>query len=135
MIPDSATPLDPQATAGVVDLEAAANPTPTPSWRFAPIGSRLVVRPIPEGERTVGTIVIPDTAKERPSMGEVVAVGVLVMRSLSCGDRVLYGKYSGHEVTIDEITYVVLELGEVLSRMLPGDQLDGAMEGDDDELL
>lgn len=119
MSPDQEAPQDPQ------DSTATAAP---PSWRFDPIGTKLAVRPIPEGERTVGSIVIPDTAKERPSMAEVVAVGRGVGPELLQGDRVLYGKYSGHEVTIDEITYVVLDVSEVLSRMIPPDEIDDREE-------
>lgn len=86
-------------------------------WRFQPVGDKLVVRPIAEGERKVGSLVIPDTAKERPSMGVVVAVSVDigVNDELHEGDRVVYGKYSGHELTIDEQSYVILKESDILT--------------------
>ncbi len=74
-----------------------------------PLADRVVVKPSAAEERTKGGIIVPDTAKEKPVWGEVIAVGPgktsdegkLIAPEVKVGDRVLYGKYSGTEVTID----------------------------------
>ena len=68
---------------------------------FKPINDRVVVKPLPAEEKTKGGIIIPDTAKEKPQQGEVIAVGPGkegVKLNVNVGDRVLYGKYSGQEL-------------------------------------
>ena len=75
-----------------------------------PLGDRVVIRPSAAEEKTKGGIILPDTAKEKPVVGEIVAVGPgkksdegkLVPLELKVGDKVLYGKYSGTEVTRSE---------------------------------
>jgi len=77
--------------------------------KFRPLHDRVVVRRIEEDERTKGGIIIPDTAKEKPQQGEIVATGpgardekgALVALDVKPGDRVLFGKWSGTEVKID----------------------------------
>jgi chaperonin GroES len=77
--------------------------------KFRPLHDRVVVRRFEEDERTRGGIIIPDTAKEKPQQGEVVAVGpgaldekgVVQLLDVKAGDRVLFGKWSGTEVKID----------------------------------
>jgi chaperonin GroES len=79
--------------------------------KFRPLHDRVVLRRIEEDERTKGGIIIPDTAKEKPQQGEVVAVGpgardekgVVQPLEVKAGDRVLFGKWSGTEVTIEEL--------------------------------
>lgn len=81
-----------------------------------PLGDRVVVKPLPMEERTKGGIVLPDTAKEKPQKGEVVAVGAgrllesgnRVPIDLKVGDMVLYSKYAGNEVKIDDEEYLIL---------------------------
>lgn len=81
-----------------------------------PLGDRIVVKPIPREEKTKGGIILPDTAKEKPQEGEVVAVGQgkllesgqRVPIDVKVGDRVLYSKYGGNEVKIDDVEYVIL---------------------------
>ena len=75
---------------------------------FTPLADRLLVRRIEEQETVRGGIIIPDTAKEKPQEGEVVAVEV------KKGDRILVGKYSGTDVKIDGTEYVILREDEVL---------------------
>ena len=95
--------------------------------KFRPLHDRVVVRRIEADERTKGGIIIPDTAKEKPQQGEVVAVGpgardekgVVQPLDVKPGDRVLFGKWSGSEVVID---------GEELSIMKESDIL-GVLEG------
>jgi chaperonin GroES len=89
-----------------------------------PLADRVVVRPLDElEEQTKGGIIVPDTAKEKPQQGEVVAVGPgrvsddgnRVEMELSTGDKVLYGKYSGTEVTVGGEEYLILRETDVLA--------------------
>jgi chaperonin GroES len=87
-----------------------------------PLADRILVRRIEEKETVRGGIIIPDTAKEKPQEGEVVAVGPgrkteegkLVPMDLKKGDRILIGKYSGTDVKIDGVEYVILREDDVL---------------------
>ncbi len=88
-----------------------------------PLGDRVVLRPITEEGKTPAGIVLPDTAKEKPQEGEVVAVGPgrvldngqLVPMQVKVGDRVLFAKYSGTEVKIDGQEYLILHEGDILA--------------------
>jgi chaperonin GroES len=88
-----------------------------------PLDDRVVVRPESAEEKTPGGIVLPDTAKEKPARGEIVAVGVgkmlengtRVPLTLKVGDRVLYGKYSGSEVKISGVEHSILRESEILA--------------------
>jgi chaperonin GroES len=87
-----------------------------------PLADRILVRRIEEKETVRGGIIIPDTAKEKPQEGEVVAVGPgrkteegkLIPLDVKKGDRILMGKYSGTDVKIDNIEYVILREDDVL---------------------
>ena len=91
--------------------------------KIRPLQDRLLLRPLEAEEKTAGGIIIPDSAKEKPQEGEVVATGKgkvnddgkLVPLDVKRGDRVLYGKYSGSEVTVDGETYVILREEDVLA--------------------
>jgi chaperonin GroES len=90
--------------------------------KVAPLADRVVVRALEETEQMRGGLFIPDTAKEKPQQGEIIAVGpgryeknVRVPMELKTGDRVLYGKYSGSEVTIDSEQYLILRESDVLA--------------------
>lgn len=90
--------------------------------KFRPLHDRVVVRRIDEDERTKGGIIIPDTAKEKPQQGEIVAVGpgrvekgAKVPMELKVGQKVLYGKYSGTEVTIDDQQLLIVKESDVLA--------------------
>ncbi len=88
-----------------------------------PLDDRVVVRPEEAEEKTAGGIVLPDTAKEKPARGEVIAVGPGKLLEngkraplgLKVGDRVIYGKYSGSEVKVDGVAHNILREGEVLA--------------------
>jgi chaperonin GroES len=88
-----------------------------------PLDDRVVVRPESAEEKTPGGIVLPDTAKEKPARGEIVAVGIgkmlengsRVPLTLKVGDRVLYGKYSGSEVKISGVEHSILRESEILA--------------------
>ena len=88
----------------------------------APLADRVVVRALEETEQMRGGLFIPDTAKEKPMQGEVIAVGPgryekdkRVPMELKVGDKVLYGKYSGTEVTIDHEQLLILREADVLA--------------------
>ncbi len=87
-----------------------------------PLADRVVVRALEEAEQMRGGLYIPDTAKEKPQQGEIVAVGPgryekgqRVPMELKVGDKVLYGKYSGTEVTLDGEQYLILRESDVLA--------------------
>ena len=89
---------------------------------FRPLHDRVVVRRIEANSKSAGGIIIPDTAKEKPSEGEVIAVGPggrnergeLVTPDLKAGDRVLFGKWTGTEVRIDGEDLIIMKESDVL---------------------
>jgi chaperonin GroES len=90
--------------------------------KVKPLADRVVVKALEESEQMRGGLYIPDTAKEKPQQGEVVAVGPgkvedgkRVEMELKVGDKVLYGKYSGTEVTLDDQQYLILRESDVLA--------------------
>jgi len=92
-----------------------------------PLYDRLVVRRIEQKETIQSGIIIPDTAKEKPQEAEVVAVGrgkrledgTLVSLDVKVGDRILFGKYSGSDIKIDGVEYLILREDEVLGVLEP----------------
>ncbi|MFQ6606917.1 MAG: co-chaperone GroES [Fidelibacterota bacterium] len=91
--------------------------------KVKPLSDRIVVRQADAEEVSSGGIILPDTAKEKPQQGEIMAVGPgkvadngeLIKMSLKVGDRVLYGKYSGTEVSIDGEDYVFMRESDILA--------------------
>jgi chaperonin GroES len=91
--------------------------------KVRPLADRVVVKALEETETMRGGLYIPDTAKEKPQQGEVVAVGPgklsdegkHIAMELKVGDKVLYGKYSGTEVTVDNEQYLILRESDVLA--------------------
>jgi len=92
---------------------------------FVPLGERVVVKPIEQEQTTRGGIVLPDTAKERPQEGEVVAVGPgrlsddgkRISMELSKGDRVVYSKFAGTEYKDGEEEYLILRESDILAKI------------------
>lgn len=92
-------------------------------FKIRPLGDRVVVEPLEAEEKTKGGIILPDTAKEKPQEGKVVAVGKgklndkgeLIPMEVKVGDKVLYGKYSGTEVTVDDKQYIILREDDILA--------------------
>ena len=90
--------------------------------KFRPLGDRVVVRRIKEDQKTAGGIIIPDTAKEKPSQGEIIAVGPggrdesgkLIPIDLKVGDTVLFGKWSGTEVKIDGQDLLIMKESDIM---------------------
>src|SRR5690606_35149834 len=93
------------------------------STQIQPLADRVVVKALEETEQMRGGLYIPDTAKEKPQQGEIIAVGPgkmtddgkRVPNELKAGDRVLYGKYSGTEVTVGDEQYLILRESDVLA--------------------
>jgi chaperonin GroES len=91
-------------------------------FSLKPLDDRIVVKPSEEEEMTASGLVIPDTAKERPQEGEVIAVGPgrfeegqRVPMDVKAGDKVIYSKYGGTEVKIDGVEYLILSARDVLA--------------------
>ena len=92
---------------------------------FRPLHDRVVVKRIESDEKTAGGIIIPDTAKEKPQQGEVVAVGPggrdesgkLIPIDVKAGDTVLFGKWSGTEVKIDGVEYLIMKESDIMGVM------------------
>ena len=93
--------------------------------KMKPLADRVVIKPSPADEKTKGGIILPDTAKEKPVIGEVVAVGPgkvtddgkKIVPEVKVGDKVLYGKYSGTEVTIEGDEYLIMREADVFAIM------------------
>jgi chaperonin GroES len=92
--------------------------------KLEPLGDRIVVRPSAREEVTKGGIIIPDTAKEKPQEGEVVAVGPgrvsedgkRIAMEIKLGDKVIYNKYAGTEFKIDDVDYIILKETDVIAK-------------------
>ncbi len=83
-----------------------------------PLGDRVVVEPVEAEQKTASGIIIPDTAKEKPSQGVVVAVPEADddnKLTVKVGDKVLYGKYAGTEITIDDKDYLIMNESDILA--------------------
>ena len=89
---------------------------------FKPLHDRVLVKRVQSDEKTKGGLIIPDSAKEKPAEGEVVAVGEgarkdsgeLIAMSVKAGDRVLFGKWSGTEVTLDGEELLIMKEGDIM---------------------
>jgi chaperonin GroES len=90
--------------------------------KFRPLHDRVVIKRIEVEEKTTGGIIIPDTAKEKPQQGEVIAVGPggrdeagkLIPIDVKVGDRVLFGKWSGTEVKLDGVEYLIMKESDLM---------------------
>jgi chaperonin GroES len=95
--------------------------------KIRPIDERVLIKPMTEQERKIGSIFIPDTAKERPQMGEIVAVGDDVeiadrkqkklSEILKVGDKIVYARYGGTEVKIDNEEYMLISRSDILAKV------------------
>ncbi len=93
--------------------------------KLVPLGDRIVITPLKQDEVTASGLVIPDTAKEKPQQGEVIAVGPgrlddngkRVVMDIAVGDRILYAKYTGTEVKLGD-DYIVLNEKDVLAKLI-----------------
>ncbi len=91
--------------------------------KIRPLGERVVIKPLPREEMSKGGIVIPDTAKEKPQEGEIIAVGPgklsddgkRIAMEVNVGDKVVYSKYAGTEFKLDEEEVVILRESDILA--------------------
>jgi chaperonin GroES len=96
--------------------------------QFTPLHDRILVRRIEGEEKTKGGLIVPDTAKEKPSEGEVISVGdgartekgELIAMAVKAGDRILFGKWSGSEVRIEGEDYLIMKESDILG-LIQGD--------------
>ena len=92
--------------------------------KLQPLADRVVVKPVPKEEKTKSGIYIPDTAKERPQEGEIIAVGPgrltedgkRIAMDLKVGDRVIYAKYGGSEIKIEDQDLVIMRESDILAK-------------------
>ena len=97
----------------------SSNPS-MPNVSFRPISDRVLVKPAAAEETTKGGIIIPDTAKEKPQRGTVIAVGTGKKDepiTVKVGDTVLYGKYSGTEITLENEEYLIMRESDILGSL------------------
>ena len=86
--------------------------------KIKPLSDRVLIQPNPAEEKTAAGVIIPDTAKEKPLAGKVVAVGPgtsEVKMEVKVGDQVLYGKYAGTEVTVEGETYLIMRQSDIFA--------------------
>ena len=97
-----------------------------PVTKLSPLGDRIVVRPIEREVVTKGGIVLPDTAKEKPQDGEIIAVGpgklsddgTRIAMDVKVGDKVLYAKYAGTEVEIDDEKLLIMHESDIMAKRI-----------------
>ena len=98
------------------------------STSVVPLTDHIVLQAVKEEEITASGLVIPDSAKEKPQHGHVVAVGpgktndagVMETMELDAGDRVLYQKYTGQDITVDNVEYIIIRFQDVLAKLVDG---------------
>ena len=91
--------------------------------KIKPLADRVVVKPLPAEDKTKGGLIVPDTAKERPQQGEVVAIGPgrvsddgkRIPAEVKVGDKVLYGKYTGTEVDYEGTEYLIMRESDIFA--------------------
>ncbi|MHC9542148.1 MAG: co-chaperone GroES [Vulcanimicrobiota bacterium] len=94
----------------------------TQTLKVKPLGDRVILKPIQQEDKTKGGVILPDSAKEKPQQGEVVATGTgrildngtKVDMEVKVGDKVLYGKYTGTEIKIEGEEYLIVKESEIL---------------------
>ena len=90
--------------------------------KFKPLHDRVAVRRIEEDQKTAGGIIIPDTAKEKPMQGEIIAVGSgartedgrVIPLDVKIGDKVMFGKWSGTEIKVDGVEYLIMKESDIM---------------------
>ncbi|MGB9736191.1 MAG: co-chaperone GroES [bacterium] len=84
--------------------------------KIQPLEDRVLIRPMEEKEKKLGSIIIPETAKEKPQIGTVEAVGTdeELQKIVKVGDKIIYGKYSGTEIELDGVNYLIIQKSDLL---------------------
>ena len=91
--------------------------------KIRPMNGRVVVRPVKASEETKGGIIIPDTAKEKPREGEIIAVADDATEEVAVGDRVIYKEFGGTEVRVEDQKLVLLETDDLLVKYMATDRI------------
>ena len=86
--------------------------------KIEPLGARVVIKPLEQETKTASGLLIPESAKEKPQTGQVVAVGDDEDIKLKVGDRILFAKYTGTEFKLDGQDYLLMEYSDILARLL-----------------
>jgi len=94
-----------------------------------PLNDRLIIRRLDEGEQRIGGIIVPDTAKEKPQQGKVIAAGAgkskddgkRIPMDVKAGDTILFGKYAGQDIKLDGVDYLIMREEDVLGVIGSGD--------------
>lgn len=84
--------------------------------KIQPLEDRVLIRPMEEKEKKLGSIIVPETAKEKPQVGIVEAVGTdeELKKIVKVGDKIIYGKYSGTEFEVDGVSYLIIQKADLL---------------------
>ncbi|HDG62322.1 MAG: co-chaperone GroES [Thermotoga sp. 4484_232] len=85
--------------------------------KVTPLGERLLIKPIKEEKKTEGGIVLPDSAKEKPMKAEVIAIGKVEDIDLKVGDKVIFSKYAGTEIKIEDEDYIIIDASDILAKI------------------
>jgi|UniRef100_A0A7V3RD57 chaperonin GroES len=85
--------------------------------RIKPLGERVLIKPLKEETKSVGGIVLPENAKEKPQRAEVIEVGTSDDITVKVGDTVIFAKYSGNEIKIDDEDYILIEWNDILAKV------------------
>lgn len=86
--------------------------------KIQPLGTRVVIKPLEQESKTASGLYIPETAKEKPQSGLVMAIGDSEDVKIKLGDKVLFAKYTGTEFKLDNQEYILMECNDVLARLL-----------------
>ena len=85
--------------------------------KIEPLGSRVLIQALEQESKTASGLLLPETAKEKPQTGEVIAVGTDEEIKLKVGDKVLFAKYTGTEFKLDEVEYLLMDVNDILARL------------------
>jgi len=85
--------------------------------KIEPLGSRVLIQALEQESKTASGLLLPETAKEKPQTGEVIAVGTDEEIKLKVGDKVLFGKYTGTEFKLDGVEYLLMDVNDILARL------------------
>ena len=85
--------------------------------KIEPLGSRVLIQALEQESKTASALLLPETAKEKPQTGEVIAVGTDEDIKLKVGDKVLFAKYTGTEFKLDGVEYLLMDVNDILARL------------------
>lgn len=101
---------------GTAAAIAAATATTASATKVQPLGARVLIRPLEQESKTASGLLLPETAKEKPQTGRVVAIGDDESIKVKVDDKVLFAKYTGAEIKLDGVEYLLMEHNDILAR-------------------